>query len=196
MKSLCMICPIFLALLVGCGAPMGNPHPSSPDMSTPGGISNPPPPTPDKDGSRIRVLRQRTTTSDGLQDTNDHNGYFDKQLNEYCWPIPDSSGRMRCMPSIVASVGGFGDAGCTIPAAYYNPSCGVRKYGLESIQPLANSCFGVRYRVWKIGAQIDKLYLGSPGSCRQGTPPDGYLVYAVSTQVPDEDLALLTTTTY
>jgi len=196
MKSFSKIGPILLALLLGCGAPMGGPHPQeSPDMSKPGGISDPPPPTPDKDGSRIRVLRQRLTTADGFQRTDDRYGYFDKQLNEYCWPTLDSSGQTRCMPSVAATASGFVDAGCTIPAAYYNPSCGVRTYATQYIQPPANSCFGSRQRVFKIGARVDKFYVGSPGSCGLGTPPSGDQIFA-TTQVPDEDLALMTVTVY
>lgn len=196
MKSLCMICPIFIALLVGCGAPMGNPQPPSPDMSTPGGISNPPPPTPDKDGSRIRVVRQRSTTSDGLQVTHNFYTYFDKQLDTTCWPSADSSGRTRCFPTPASQTGAFADSKCTVQAVTFTPSCGARKYAVEYIPNESNSCFPARYRLWRVGAQVPKIYVGSPGSCGEATPPTGLLVFAVSTPVPDEDMALLTTTTY
>lgn len=175
---------------------MGNPQPqSAPDMSS-RGISDPPPPTPDKDGTRIRVLRQRLTTKDGMQQTNDRYSYFDKQLDTSCYPSPDTNGQYRCFPTPASYTNGFADSRCTVLATAFKPSCNPTKFTIEYLQPPVGSCLPLRYHLWRIGGQVSALYSGSPGACTQITPPADTSIFAVSEQISDESLALFTYTTY
>lgn len=197
MKAFLSLSLFALSLLAGCGAPMQTHPDPAHDMATPG-ISDPPPPTPDKDGSRIRQLKRRTTTADGYQGTEAGYSLFDGELATECVPLNDSSGQVRCFPSpYYESALGFADANCTIPAVFVVPSCSSAPVKYIAAQQ-KGFCFGptTRYKSWKLGAQVNTYFTGSPGACTQSIPPAGYTVLTASEAIPDASLAAITYRVY
>lgn len=196
MKAFLSISLFALSLLAGCGAPMQTHPDPAHDMATPG-ISDPPPPTPDKDGSRIRQLKRRTTTADGYQGTEPTYSLYDKQFDSECTVMTDSAGQQRCFPSPFLQVFGFADDKCTIAAGYLIPSClpSVPKYMISYIN---DSCASqlLKYRAWKTGPQVSTYYTNSASGCNPTPVPAGYIILSASDEIPASALAAITYRVY
>ena len=196
MKAFLSISLFALFLLAGCGAPMQTHPDPTHDMAT-SGISDPPPNTPDKDGSRIRQLKRRTTTADGYQGTEPTYSLFDKQFDSECTVFADSAGQQRCFPSPFLSAFGYADAKCTIAATYLIPSClpSIPKY---MTLPVYDSCSTqvLKYRAWKTGPQVSTYYSNGPSGCNPTPVPAGYTILSASEEIPASALAAITYRVY
>jgi hypothetical protein len=136
-------------------------------------------------GSRVSVVRQKLTGSDGSQ-VNVPTGLHDNQLNLDCYLARASDGVTRCLPySTAAYYAGnvYADAACSIPLGIVANCNTAPPYFYQA----TNTCPGnLAYQFYQAGSQFTgaNIYYRSGTSCTSSTPTPSYLYYYVGSIVP------------
>jgi len=102
------------------------------------------------DGDRIKAVVSRSP--EGLEA---FEGWWDSELEQYCFWGDVGGGELRCLPQSFGSPG-FADAGCTEPAVA--AGCSIPDVVTRWVEPF---CPGTpaQYTVWTVGEAADTLFI-------------------------------------